>query len=267
MRPRALTLDDTMDRGNFRLNALLIAVAASLGVLIGIVGAARREPGSRGSALVLPVRAPEALSARVPVAASEVISSATEPADEQPPAAAQPATPSRARVVGFVFHLDGSPAEAARVLLCGQEERADAEGRFELSVLADPARADLVAFVSGYEPALRPAFGGELVPGTTYEVRLVLGSPTTTVSGHVLDHDGNALKNWNVELDGPDPLAELGLRERVRTDSEGAFTLIDVPAGVHILRAWKERRELGYLSAPIEAGASGTTVVVPAGAH
>jgi hypothetical protein len=92
----------------------------------------------------------------------------------------------------------------------------------------------------------------------------VLGPPTLTLSGHVRDAEGKPAKNWTVELDGRDLLADLGLREHVRTDAEGAFTLIDVPSGVHVVRAWKERRELASFSDPAEAGAEGVRVVVPA---
>ena len=67
------------------------------------------------------------------------------------------------------------------------------------------------------------------------------------------------------------PIALTWFSERVRparslrtTDAEGAFTLVDVPAGVHIVRAWKERRELAHYSDPAEAGSEGVRVVVPA---
>lgn len=258
-----MTPIDTMDRGHHRLNALLIAVACSLGVLIGIVGAARREPG-RHEATRQSSALPEVSysSTRTELAPAELPSEPL-PAPSAP-SATQVGTPrAGAHVTGLVFLPDGSPAANAHIVLGKQHARADGEGRFELQAPERQTEGDLVAFLSGYEPAVQAAFATDLVADASYQARLVLGPPSATLAGHVRDAEGLPMKNWTVELDGRDLLADLDLRERVRTDAEGAFTLFDVPAGVHVVRAWKERRELAHYSDPAEAGSEGVTVVAP----
>jgi len=244
-----------MERGSHRLNALLIAVAASLGVLIGVVGAAKREPEralSREWVVEEPTSLPrESLTpASAPPAA---------PAQETPAPTQESALPP-SRVVGLVSLPDGTPAAGAQVSLGGQKERARADGGFELRVPQDEDLLDLVAFLPGHEPSISASFVSGGARGVTHEVRLVLGPPSLTLSGHVLDQHGRPLKNWTVELDGHDPLAQLGLRERVQTDEQGAYTLTDVPSGVHVVRAWKNQREAAFRSDPAQAGSTGLVV-------
>jgi hypothetical protein len=256
-----------MERGHRRLNALLIAVACSLGVLIGIVGAARREPGRNATPrMSAEATEPYYSSTRTELAPAELPGEPSV-APEAPSTAPEPAPQQGAHVTGIVFLPDGSPAANARIVLGKQHARADAEGRFELTAPERQPGGDLVAFLSGYEPALHAAFATDLAPGASYQARLVLGPPTTTLSGHVRDSEGRPMKNWTVELDGRDPLADLGLRESVRTDAEGAFTLTDIAAGVHVVRAWKGQHELARTSDPVEAGSDGVIVIAPAEAR
>lgn len=247
---------------------LLVVVAAALALLIGLVGSggrtssrprpipsgepwSRREPaGERLRApLVLPPLEDEAAPSPAPVKV-KIAEQAPESREE------------RARLVGFVLRPEGEPATGARVLLGHQQARCDGNGRFELALTADANGADLLAFEPGHEPALRPAFGTGLALRGESQVRLVLGPETLALAGTVVGQDGEPRKGWTVELDGLDPLATYGLREALRTDGEGRFQLSEVPAGVHIVRAWKERRELAYRSVPSSAGESGLTIVV-----
>ena len=248
-----------MERGSHRLNALLIAVAASLGVLIGVVGAARREP-SRSTPRTWTVdSSPGAPRDELAPAARPAPEAAPEPRAKAP---AQESAQPPARVVGLVVLPDGTPAEGARVRVGNQEERADADGRFDVRVPPADGALDLVAYLAGHEPSVTPSFVSGGARGAVHEVRLVLGPPSLTLAGLVLDNHGRPLKNWTVELDGHDALARLGLRERVRTDETGAYTLGDVPTGVHVVRAWKDRPEGAWRSEPVQAGSTGVVISV-----
>lgn len=243
---------------------LLGGVAALLLLLVGLVGSADRTvSGPRARAFGEPSvpAAPARTELRSPlVLAPAEYGPAPEPAVE---AAASTRTED-ARLVGLVLRPDGEPARGARVVLGQQHGRCDADGRFELALPPDVAGADLIAFEPGFEPVLRPSFGSALAHGGESRVSLLLGPETLSLSGMVRTSDGTPLKNWNVELDELDPLVSFGLRERVRTDGKGAFLLTDVPAGTHVVRAWKERPSAAFRSEPFAAGASGLAIVVDA---
>lgn len=243
--------------------ALLLAVAFVLALLVGLVGSAGRADSRPRSIAPAEPREPGRASVvlRTPVAPlpDEV---------EPPPAPARkekkPAPPSRSarvKLTGIVLRPEGEPAAGAQVVLGQQHAGCDPEGRFELELSADVGSADLVAFEPGHEPVLRPVFGASLGAGGENSVRLVLGPETLTLSGTVVGTNGQPLEGWTVELDGHDLLATFGLREAARTDGDGRFTLGDVSAGVHVVRAWKDRRELAFRSAPAAAGETGISIV------
>jgi hypothetical protein len=190
------------------------------------------------------------------------------PLEPEAAAPARTSTPARAlaaptaRLVGVVFRPEGEPASGARVLLGQQQAHCSADGRFELLLAPHGAGEDLLAFEPGHEPVLRANFTATQTPDEDAELRLVLGPPTHALHGTVVDRDGRPQKGWTVELDEPDPLADSGLRERVRTDAAGSFVITDVPEGIHVVRAWRERAEFAVRSTPIAAGERGLTIVV-----
>lgn len=241
----------------------LAATAASLALLVGLVqsgGRGAAHERARGSAEMEPA-APAHDTLRTPLVPAPSEPAPPPPADarsSEPPSAPKP---KGAHLRGSVVLPDGEPAVEARVVLGLQHGRCDRLGHFELALGDEPGDGDLVAFLPGFEPALRPSFAANLAPGHDGEVQLVLGPPTLTLAGTVVDGAGAPLKNWTVELDELDPLATLGLRERVRTDGDGRFVLLDVPTGVHVVRAWKERVEEAYRSLPVDSGATGVSIV------
>ncbi len=253
-----------MPRSSTKPAVLLLAVASVLALLVGLVGSSGRPTSGPRSVAPSEPRPPErsSVALRTPVLPS--------PEKVEPPAAParakkQSATPTktaREKLTGIVLRPEGEPAPGARVVLGQQHTSCDAEGRFELVLSVDVGAADLLAFEPGRGPVLRPAFGASLGAGGEHSVRLVLGAETLTLSGTVARSNGQPLEGWTVELDELDLLANFGLRELVRTDGEGRFTLGDVPAGVHVLRAWKDQRELAFRSAPAAAGESGIKIVV-----
>jgi hypothetical protein len=239
---------------------LLAAAVGGMVLLIGWVSSARRAAtelqalppieawhgnSSHEAVLVAPPRLLE-LGAPAPTGV------------EEPSRATRPG-----RLSGFVLREDGALAANALLVLGKQHERANAEGKFEMQLPADVSTADLVAYAPGFEPALRPAYGAQLDPSGENHVRLVLGPVAQSLTGRVVDADGLPRKGWTVELDEPDLLRDLGLRDNVRTDGKGVFTIPDVPGGVHVVRVFKQRRELAVRSDPAVAGELGLTVVVP----
>lgn len=242
--------------------ALLLAVASMLALLVGLVGSGGRPTSRPRWIASAEPRAPERASVvlRTPVLAPQEVESPAAPVQTKSgPTASKP---TRAKLTGIVLRPEGEPAAGARVLLGQQQARCDAEGRFELTLAPERSGTDLLAFEPGHEPALRPAFGLGLGAGGEHSVRLVLGPQTLTLDGTVSDANGEPLEGWIVELDELDLLADFGLREPVCTDGEGRFVISDVCAGVHVLRAWRERRELAFHSAPAAAGESGIAIVV-----
>lgn len=239
---------------------LLVAVAGALALLIGLVRSSGRE-NSRAR-VVHPIE--EAVAGEEPSSLRVAIAptpSNPEPFADHPEAAPVPtARHELARLRGIVLRPEGDPASEARVVLGVQHARCRADGRFELVLGEQTGSGDLLAFEPGYEPILRAALGANLAAGSTHELRLVLGPSTRSLTGDVLSRDGQPLKGWTVELDGVDPLADFGLRERVRTDADGHFVFPDVPAGIHVVRAYQERRELAFRSTPIAAGEDGLVI-------
>lgn len=242
---------------------LLLSVAAVSTLLVGLVGSVdrtRSQPPLGGFVADGDAPEPERDGLRVPIVLPPLeVPAAARPAPRPAPSA-EPA-PERPRLVGLVLRPDGEPASGARVVLGQQHERCDPEGRFALDLPPNPDRSDLLAFEPGYEPALRSAFGAGLARRGETQVRLVLGPETLTLAGTVVGPDGQPLKNWNIELDELDPLQTFGLRERVRTDGAGLFVLSDVPAGIHIVRAWRERPDLAFRSEPVAAGTNGLVIL------
>lgn len=249
-----------MPRSSAKPAVLLLAVASVLTLLVGLVGSAGRSSSGPRSLPVAEPRAP----ARSRVVLRTPVPPSTQEIEPSTPAkrAKKPARAARRSLTGIVLRPEGGPASGARVALGRQLTQCDAEGRFELELLDGQGAGDLLAFESGHEPALRPAFGAGLEASGEHSVRLVLGPETLDLSGTVVGPSGQPLAGWSVELDELDPLADLGLREQVLTNGNGRFSLGDVPAGVHVLRAWKERRELAFRSTPAAAGESGIVIHV-----
>jgi hypothetical protein len=239
----------------------LLAMALVLVPLVGLVGSGERSP-TRPRAL--PVSAPwervEEPILHAPVILPPLDSEAPAPPRPEPPAAPE-GREERWHLVGFVLRPEGEPASGARVVLGSRQARCDPDGRFELALAGGEAGADLIAFEPGHEPVWHRSEGNGAASPEAGVLRIVLGPETLALSGTVVGHDGLPLPGWTVELDGPDPLRDAKLREPVRTDGEGRFLITDVPAGVHVVRVWRESRELAVRSTPFLAGEQGLEIV------
>lgn len=244
---------------------LLGAMAALLALVVGLVGSARRaspreRPAPAAGPTVSVARTLDGLHTPeiLPPAEAEAA-----PAPARPLAATPTERTERPRLVGLVLRADGEPAGRAQVVLGDLRTECAADGRFDLLLAGDYQGADLLAWEPGQEPVVRVAFGAGLPASGETFARLVLGPTTLTLEGAVLHEDGTPAGGWTVELDGPDPLASYGLRAPVRSDDGGRFTLTDVPAGSHALRAWKDSPRSAVRSVQAAAGSSGLSILVP----
>ena len=241
---------------------LLLAVAGVLAVLVGLVRSAAREPSrSHASPPIAPWTPSEPVSLRAPLVPEAAPPASAPRSSSRPSASESSQRRELPRVSGRVLRPDGDPASEARVVLGRIEARCTPDGAFDLALTSDVGSADLVAFEAGYEPAVRNAFGASLAGGSVADVLLVLGPTTLGLTGTVTGLDGRPLEGWTVELDGPDPLTDSGLREPVLTDAAGHFLLTDVPAGIHVVRAFIHTRELAFRSPPTAAGETGLVIV------
>ena len=144
-------------------------------------------------------------------------------------------------VHGVVLDPRGTRAEGARVSAGSEIALTDARGEFTLDVRLEGTRARLVALAPGllpgvFEPERGP--GGELL--WPAEVVLQLGAPAGTLTGRVVDADGEPMSGVKVWLDDTTSFGRsvdglraveslLGGGERfwsfVRTAADGTFAL------------------------------------------
>ncbi len=146
-----------------------------------------------------------------------------------------PAPPEPLVVSGTVLLPDGPPATRATVALAGATARTDRKGDYALEVDSVPEEAPLLAWQSGYAPAVVERFGERLTSlrGSVRGPALALGSETLTIRGRVVDRDGNGVRDARVKLlDGErigsaslEDLAAGRTRGFATTDANGGFAL------------------------------------------
>jgi hypothetical protein len=244
------------------------AIVACVG-LIGLLGAGTGDRHVERSSRAPDWRAPSQRSSVDLLRPAEVPPEPAEATVEElgaPPEDARATRtpgPEALRLRGDVFLRDGSPAANARILVGRHSERCNREGHFDFPLPSVPADADLLAFLPGHEPARITAYGARFAAGATEDhVRLVLGPPSLSIAGTVVDSAGRAHKNWIVELAGDDPLGVVIPREVVRTDAQGAFRVPDVPTGWFALRVRRSPHDEGFVTQEFEAGELAARVIL-----
>ena len=139
---------------------------------------------------------------------------------------------------GTVVDEAGAPVPGAQVASMGPPVTADAQGRFELSKLA---MRGAVWIIAAHPTKLQIAVR-QVDPSAEPEVRLVLQA-TGTITGRVVDAAGQPVVGglvWDAAgafgphmIEFPAPwLQALGMSGRVKTDADGRFRIVGVPAGV-----------------------------------
>ena len=140
---------------------------------------------------------------------------------------------------GIVLDRLGQSVEGAKVQFASSRTQTGPGGLFRLPIPFLIAATPLCAAKKGHQPALIPAFQSiiEQAGGEPGPVELVLGEPTRSIRGRVLDQAGQACEGWIVSvvdateisqgrnpIDSAEGLAS-GSRLRVRTGPEGRFLL------------------------------------------
>lgn len=180
---------------------------------------------------------------------------------------------------GVVVHADDKPAPGARVLLGSQEATADKAGRFRMALAPTEPTTPLAAVLTGFQPAVVPDYGRVLESTDRHPqpVRLVLGPPPLSISGHVLDVDGKPARKWTVTLVQGTVLSQFQIpvitAERITasresqavTGKDGSFRLGGLRDIAYRLQAWNEEG-LMIQSPPIRAGTDDVIMQVPSDA-
>jgi len=227
-----------------------------------------RIPAAVGGRLLVTRSGYRSLDAEAPAETRTDLELALEPVGEEEP-----------WVIGIVLRAEGTPAKKAKVRLDDLATQTDADGRFELEKgWAQPA-APLVAALPGLQPALVPGAGAwmeqEFPPPP---VHLVLGGPTLSIRGVVLDAAGQPRGGLQVGLfDGtvatPDQVPfELvedlarGKKVETKSDRKGAFELEGLAARTYVLQVFDPKSLLLVRSDPVPAGTADLVLRLPADA-
>ena len=167
----------------------------------------------------------------------------------------RPKDGSQPMLEGIVVDRAGQSVEGAQVQLSSSRTQTGPGGLFRLPIPRLASATPLCAAKSGHQPALIPAFqtiidqaGGE--PGP---VELVLGEPTRSIRGRVLDQaeqpcagwivsivDGTEISQGRIPIDSAEALAG-GSTLKVRTDPDGRFQLDGLMDRDYHVQAYEER--------------------------
>ncbi len=190
-------------------------------------------------------------------------------------------------VRGIVVDEQGLPVEGARVALGFEHTRSAADGSFGLQAKEHDPFGVLTALVLGKLPARLARRGDSSLAEDAWPdpVVLRLGGPPLTLSGRVLDAQGEAVSNASVSLLDPthfgavalndsdqmtqagfvEPMLDGGVSElAVRSGSDGRFELRGLlPRGYH-LEVWLEQQGLYVQDGPFDAGRRDVVLRLPA---
>jgi len=141
----------------------------------------------------------------------------------------RPELPLAGVLRGTVIDLLGAPVPEARVGLGLLSVVSDEDGRFELALARAVTAEQLQAVKAGYLPARmdRPGEPGPDRSGWPDEVVLVLGGPSLSIQGVVVDAEGAPVPRARVWLHDPTPGAPIGI---VPTTLEPLMAGAAVPA-------------------------------------
>ena len=191
--------------------------------------------------------------------------------------ALEPLASSSTWIEGWVRLGNGEPAAGAALSLGTYAVRASTDGRFRIDASRDAAATELWAAVVGLAPirTVRPA------SGWPRHLELQLAGESLTLSGRVLDAQGNARSGIEVDLADPTRFGFLPVageaffaattlegfcvngRTRVRTGADGRFQLHGLlDRSYRLVLRDSAKLQITVLD-PLPAGANDLTVTLP----
>lgn len=183
-------------------------------------------------------------------------------------------------IAGVVVYPDGSAAAGATVRLANATTQTDAAGAFRLEYNFVNDDAALVAVEEGRVPAHLPRFGALLREsgGQIGMQRLVLGDEPLSISGRVLDAEGEPVKWMKVALHDPTAVSQYSLppttlesmvrggSQSSQSNRDGSFEIGGLLRRDYSVRAWDAKTLLQIISEPVPAGTDDLELRIPADA-
>ncbi|HEX6811582.1 MAG TPA: carboxypeptidase-like regulatory domain-containing protein [Planctomycetota bacterium] len=278
-----------MDSATHRWILAALAAALLVGLLLAPWSGGEPQPTVAEEA---PVAAP--LEAEPVREVAEVVIREVAPESELAEPSRLPAAPHAERVAaagelkGRVLFETRSPAAGASVRIGATETKAGPDGSFALPRDKVGSADDLVATLTGYEPAVIESVAQSEAFRSDRVLEVVLPGMAWSIDGFLLDMNGAPCEGWKLELHRgtdcgqisfPNVLAEdLAAGARVQAvdpraapagaaqavnpnmqtiGTDGAFHIGGLRRGrQYVLRAWNERTLRTVFSDPIPAGAA-----------
>ncbi len=176
---------------------------------------------------------------------------------------------------GFVVDANGQPAKGAAVQLGSSKTKSGDGGLFRLPIPRLSPTTPLCAAKPGSQPGLIPNFLAivEEANGTPDPVELVLGGPTLSITGQVVDQAGAPCRGWivsmtdeteisqyRVPIDSAEGLSRTS-NSQVTTDSLGRFRVEGLMPRDYILQTY-DKETLLRTEKTLPAGSTAVKLVV-----
>lgn len=181
----------------------------------------------------------------------------------------------RKYLAGFVQQADGSPAAFAKLVFGQDQGKAGSDGRFEMDLSYFRETTDLIAYLPQQQPAILEGLGARIKqdPSAGRDLALRLGGPALSISGRIMDREGQPCVGMSVVLSDGVPYGSatmsvesaVGGRSSVgeRTDNDGRFVLTGLSDRPYNIRALDRSTLLVLESGPVMAGTKDLQLTPP----
>lgn len=180
-------------------------------------------------------------------------------------------------VRGIVVDMRGSPVEGAWVQFAQHTGTTDASGRFEIEATSYNPDTPLTAVKRGMQAAVIESFGEELPghPEGLDGIVLRLGGESLTITGRILDLEGEPCRGWKVDLDDGTPCGTYSVNleaatsgrlddsKAAETDAEGRFEVGGLRDRSYRIHAWNPGNCLVLVGDSVAAGSRDVEIRMP----